>query len=205
MAKRGSTEWRANISEGTRRALTPWRGGLKVLGSDIQSFIRRGKVAPALKTHVTATTILVGEYADDLGGIDRITTGQKMLLDQLFRQRTAGAALFTAYLSTGKDQHLSQAAAFANAEARTIQLLGLERVARPIQSLAEYLEAAEDGAPQANGKGRGSGSHGRRRGPGRGEEPLHVLYRDEHPHGRRRRDEPIHGPDMWTCGSRPGG
>ncbi len=164
MAERGSPEWRANVSRGTKRAVRPWRDGLNVLGPDVQLFIRRGMVAESLKSTVSATAVLVGEYAAEKGGVDQLTVGQKALLDLLFMQRTARAGLFSSYLRHGKEHHLAQALAFANAEARTIQLLGLERREKDVTLLADYLaKAAEDAPTRTNGDGRGSPGHGRRR------------------------------------------
>ena len=158
MAKRGSAEWKLAVAEGTKRGLRPWSNGLKVLGQDVQLFIRRGMVAESLKGTVSATAVLVGEYAAEKGGVDQLTVGQRALLDLLFTQRVARAGLFQSYLRHGKEHHLQQALAYANAETRTIQLLGLERREKQVLSLPEYLEAkaAENGSSPTNANGRGS-------------------------------------------------
>ena len=158
MAKLGSPEWLANVSEGTRRGVKPWNDGLRILGSDVQTFIRRGQVAPSLKAMVSATVQIVGEYAHEKGGLDQLTVGERDLLDVLFTQRVARSGLFSSYLRTGNPKLLGQALTFANAETRTVQLLGLERRAKEVPSLSAYLadKAAENASGSTIENGRGS-------------------------------------------------
>ena len=75
MAKRGSPEWKLAVAAGTKRGLKPWNDGLRVLGSDVQAFIRRGQVAPALKPMVSATAQLIGDYVHEKGGHPQLTAG----------------------------------------------------------------------------------------------------------------------------------
>ncbi len=147
------------VSEGTKRGVRPWNDGLRVLGSDVQAFVRRGQVAPSLKPMVSATVQLVGEYAHEKGGPEQLTAGQRNLLDVLFMQRVARSGLFSAYLRTGDAALLTQALSFANAETRTVQLLGLSRELKDVTpSLDEYLgqRATEDASGATNGGAQGS-------------------------------------------------
>ena len=69
-------------------------------------------------------------------------------------QRVARSGLFSAYLRTSDAALLAQALAFANAETRTVQLLGLSRELKDVTpSLDEYLgqRATEDASGATNG------------------------------------------------------
>ena len=133
MPKRGekfTDEQRARISEGTRRALRPWKDGLHVLPSDIRGFLQRGQVAESLRPMASAAVELLGDYTSDLG--DDLTAGQRAALASLYRSVVVSNAMFAEYLRTGDRKALEGLPSMMAAERQTLALLGLARRAREI-------------------------------------------------------------------------
>ena len=140
--KKLSLEMRRRIAEGTKRGQKPWRDGLRVLPGDIRAFKLRGQISRSLIPMVRAATRMIGNYAQDLGGEENLTTGQRVALLNLFRSMVAANGLYSTYLRTGKTFQLDQAARFANAELRALDRLGLQRRTNQVPSVHEYIEAA---------------------------------------------------------------
>lgn len=96
-------------------------------------------------------TLAVQELTDTLGGEDHVTPQQKMLiqraswahrrLQEMEAQYASGAGLDAGEWST-----------LTGSLTRCLQLLGLERRARPVPTLAEYIAAHPDRPPAEGGK-----------------------------------------------------
>ncbi len=89
---------------------------------------------------MAAATQLLGEFTEDLGGEAQLTAGQRTGLTNLFRNVVAANSLFSKYLRSGDPSDLGRVSAFANSEQRALAMLGLQRRAKDVEPLHEYLE-----------------------------------------------------------------
>jgi len=138
-AKRGSEEWRANVSEGTKRAGQPWKNGVKLLPRHVARYARSGKVAPGLRPALAAAVRDAGAYAESLGGRAVLSEGELLMLEALVRAKTVINAMFERYAKTGDPAALEGASPWLLAEARALNALGLRRRPRSVPDLATYL------------------------------------------------------------------
>lgn len=143
--QRHSPEARLKIAEGIRRAMKPWRLGLRLLPRHISRFAQNGQVVPALRPSLSAAVTDVSSYANDLGGLEVLTEGQTLWLEKLARAKIIINARLERFLVQGDESALDGCAAWLIEESRALQVLGLKRAARDV-SLATYL--AQHGAQQ---------------------------------------------------------
>src|SRR5262249_4126680 len=113
----------------------------RLLIAHVDDYRQRGQVAPELAPIVAECARWAAELVSDLGGYDQATAAQLALVDQATQAAVIRAASFRVF---ARDDDLGARAverfnAAANVERSALALLGLERRAKPVQTLAEYL------------------------------------------------------------------
>jgi hypothetical protein len=89
--------------------------------------------------------LLVGQYVDELGGEARLTAGQRVHLKRLYRATVALDAAFARVLRDGDAEAFDRVGSLLADERATLAALGLQRVAREVPSLGEYLATRSSG------------------------------------------------------------
>ena len=152
MAKRGSPEWKARITEGLRRHHADRRGREHLRPSQIDLWIRRGRIAPQLRPIVTVRASQAQQMAEDLGG--DLTAMQQAAIEGWLQVQVAADAFFLAFAETGDVgcRAAERLSSVVSAARSMLVALGLERRAKDVIDIQGYMEAKGNGdrAPQAN-------------------------------------------------------
>lgn len=118
--------------------------------------LRKGQPLPEYLERITALADMESEgLIGDLGGLENMTTGQQLMLANWKSARSAELLIWNALLTTGspieinKDQKtwdlqpgLQRLSGFLGQQRAALLALGLERRARNITPLGEYLKGA---------------------------------------------------------------
>src|SRR5262249_43825468 len=93
---------------------------------------------------------LVGRFVQDMGGLDQCSEIKLGLIRRL-AATTVQAELLEARMVNGERVSVSELCTLASTTVRLSSRLGIERVARPVQSLAEYLPRLQKEEPKEDG------------------------------------------------------
>ncbi len=141
MAKRGSAEWRRKIGEevskAKRRDLHPHH---------IEAWLHHRSdrpVHPLIRPILRSRSHQAAAMAEDLGGDP--TAAQRAMLELWVQTQTIGDAYFIGFMRTGSVNSKATAnfSKYASTARSILQALGLERVARDLPSVAEYMVASK--------------------------------------------------------------
>ncbi len=122
---------RAGLAEGRRlRAVQP---------RHIQAWQEAGQEADQLGPFVALYAPVRDQYAEDLGGYERLSEVQRTLLDDWFECKVAGAAEFAIYRRTASQRAFDRWIRANKEAAARAQMLGLRREERPVPGIDEYL------------------------------------------------------------------
>ena len=91
---------------------------------------------------------LVSAFIQDMGGLDQCSEVKLGLLRQLAAV-TVQAELLAARMFNGEPINVSELCALASTTVRLSARLGLERVPKPVETLADYLARAYPQEPEA--------------------------------------------------------
>src|SRR5262245_49596057 len=143
-----TAEEKAEHGRRTREGIARKRAQRRILVSHLDSYRHAAAVHPSLMPAIRAAQEWIGDLVQALGGPSEITPQQQALLDQLAQAAVVRSAAFAAFAADGNlaSRALERFNGAANIERAGLQLLGLERRAKPVPTLREYLarQAAQD-------------------------------------------------------------
>ena len=144
-------ETRERIRHGLHRYHIRKRQQAKVKPRDLARLERTGVVTPALRPLIKIATEEAVDLSDALGGQDKITPQQRILIEDLCATGIALRAMQSLFLQGCGDPDLaSKIGTLAGARRASLTTLGLERISKKLD-LSAYLErkAAENHSQDA--------------------------------------------------------
>ena len=182
MVERGSPEWRERVRRGAKRGLDRRRESKRARPRDLDRLTAQGLVAESLRPIVAVAVQEAVEITQALGGADRVTPQQRILIEDLCSTGIALRGTLALYLQKPDPELGSRISTMVGARRANLALLGLERFQREL-SLDEYLRSKSretaPGAPIASEDAptpRGNGEDAPGDGPGDAPGDGHVEH-----------------------------
>ena len=146
-------------SEALRRYHAKRRYRETLLPTHVRRWMREKAVAPALQPFVAERSGQFVEMLEALGGADHVSPQERAMLDAWFAAQVTADAIFALILKDEDHRLVERHAAYLSAARAALQAVGLERRAREVETLADYIEVRsreasetpQEGASAPNG------------------------------------------------------
>lgn len=134
-------ERRQRIARGVKRAWERRRARESVRPVHVDRWTKDGAVNHALVPILQARAAQVEDIIADLGGPSEVTAMQRAIIDAWFKAAVAADVEFARLARGEADGTPEKLATFLNTARAHLLALGLERRAKPVTDISEYLKA----------------------------------------------------------------